>query len=384
LETTCDSLVDDLDAIIDGLNNQVSVSQICIDLEYCSQPFENHPDKIVLPKWTLDMGLPASKRWSEICSFPIYQELIQYLINTIDSLLPGQGKILEDIGFDINRIISRDVGDEIMGCANSLGVSTGWLTLLNLGYEVSDACTSIVAESVDGSIYHARNLDFWDGIFLTDVLRNVSVELEIVNGTQKLFRTASIVGYVGVLSGHKPNAFSATINTRFYPEGLYELFYEIIAAIEERNASLTSVLLRNVLLSENDFDAAIENLSNGELVTDVYYTVAGVSSGQGAVISRNRFNASDIWRLNATGGEWFLVETNYDHWEEPPWFDDRVHPAYKAMNSMGRSTMTLSGLLDVLSVKPILNLQSTYSILSIPANATWLNYQRYCNYPCAE
>jgi hypothetical protein len=46
--------------------------------------------------------------------------------------------------------------------------------------------------------------------------------------------------------GMKPNAFSMTIDTRFYPDGMYELFYEIIAAIEEKNASLVSFLSREV------------------------------------------------------------------------------------------------------------------------------------------
>jgi len=225
---------------------------------------------------------------------------------------------LEQIGYDINRILSRDVADEMRGCGDAMGISTGWITLFNLGYEVSDDCTSIVAESMDGIIYHARNLDFGDGLVWTDMLRNMSAELEIVNGTQKLFRTASIVGYVGVLSAHKPGAFSATINTRFYPQGIYEMFYTVVAAIEERNASLTSVLMRNVFMNENDFESAVKNLAQGELIADVYYTIAGISSGQGVVISRNRLNASDIWRLNATGGEWFLAQTNYDHWEQPP------------------------------------------------------------------
>lgn len=75
--------------------------------------------------------------------------------------------------------------------------------------------------------------------------------------------------------GMKPNAFSITIDTRFYPQGITEAFYEIIAAIVEKNASLVSFLSRDVFTNENDFEAAVENLSNGELIVDVYYIVAG-------------------------------------------------------------------------------------------------------------
>jgi acid ceramidase len=43
---------------------------------------------------------------------------------------------------------------------------------------------------------------------------------------------------------------------------------------------------------------------------------------------------------------------NYDHWKKPPWFDDRVDPANKAMNAMGQDNLTLQGMYNVLSTKP--------------------------------
>jgi hypothetical protein len=182
--------------------------------------------------------------------------------------------------------------------------------------------------------------------------------------------------------GLKPNAFSVTVNTRFYPQGLSQLFTEVIAAITERNASLVSFLLRNVFNTENDFSSALANLSSDELIADVYYTVAGVSSG--AIISRNRLNASDVWVLQPQTGRWFEVETNYDHWENPPWFDDRLTPANQAMESMGRTDLSLNGMFNVLTKKPVLNLQTTYSILACPADGSYQSFARYCRYPCVE
>ena len=66
-----------------------------------------------------------------------------------------------------------------------------------------------------------------------------------------------------------------------YPDGIWELFYEVIAAIEEKNASLTSFLMRNVFINENDFASAVEELTNGELIADVYYNVVGINPGEG-------------------------------------------------------------------------------------------------------
>lgn len=165
-----------------------------------------------MKKWTLDLSLKPILRWQQICAYPLYQQLAQYLVNTVDALLPGGGQVFEEIGMEINQLIRleknerkekwkkerneacfwycyvfwkkrSDYAQEIHGCAGSLGISTGWLTIMNLGYEVcilkcfylrfqfvltmtlfqfylkvSDACTSIVAEGTDGTIFHARNL----------------------------------------------------------------------------------------------------------------------------------------------------------------------------------------------------------------------------------
>lgn len=115
----------------------------------------------------------------------------------------------------------------------------------------------------------------------------------------------------------KPGAFSITIDTRFYPDGVSELFYEIVAAILERNATLVAFLSRDVLTQQPDFDAALYNLSNDELIADVYYIMAGVKPTEGVVISRNRQNATDVWKLDPPS-RWFEVETNYDHWKPAP------------------------------------------------------------------
>jgi len=319
-----------------------------------------------------------------VCSNSTFQSVTQYLVNTVNSILPDNGAEMEILGKFVNVAYFPDeFAAEIRGCAGYLGIDWGWATLLNLGYEVSDACTSIVAQTTDGKIYHARNMDFWEGMGFTNSLRDVLIQATFTKGGKTEFVATTFAGYVGVLSGMRPNGFSITIDTRFYPEGITNLFYEIIAAIEEKNASLVSFLSRNVLMKEHDFDAAVDSLSNVPLIADVYYIIAGSAPGEGAVISRNRMNASDVWRLQSPK-RWYLVETNYDHWEQPPWFDDRVKPAEDAMNAMGQAGLTLEGMYEVLSVKPVFNLQTTYTILSCPAEGSYQSFVRYCAYPCAE
>jgi len=384
LQTACNELVAQIPAIIVRIENMESVDVVCVNIGYCDKPFPPYTDPQSIPQYTINLDLPPVQRWTQICSNTSYSQIAQYLISTAESLLPDGGKILSEIGRALNDYyFPVDYAGEVRGCADAFGVDYGWVALLQIGYEISDACTSIVAQTPDGKIYHARNMDFWDGMGFTDSLKEIAIQVQWQKGGKTLHSSTTFAGYVGFLSGFKKGAFSVTIDTRFYPEGLWELFYEFIAAIEERNASLVGFLSRQTFETQKDFESAVDNLSNTELISDVYYIIAGVSANQGAVISRNRINATDVWRLNSPS-RWFEVETNYDHWENPPWFDDRVVPANNAMNAMGQTHLTLDGMFKVLTVKPVFNLQTTYTILSCPADGTFKSYTRWCPYPCVE
>ena len=60
---------------------------------------------------------------------------------------------------------------------------------------------------------------------------------------------------------------------------------------------------------------------------------------------------------------WYLVETNYDHWKEPPAHDDRRHPAIKALEAIGIAKITPETLYQALSTKPVLNEDTTYTTI---------------------
>jgi penicillin V acylase-like amidase (Ntn superfamily) len=49
--------------------------------------------------------------------------------------------------------------------------------MFQLGYELSDACTSIIMKSSNGQIYHARNLDFGAGMGFSDTLKNATIQV---------------------------------------------------------------------------------------------------------------------------------------------------------------------------------------------------------------
>lgn len=60
-------------------------------------------------------------------------------------------------------LLSR-YNSEIRGIAEVVDMPLGEVVLYNVFYEVFTVCTSIVGQANNGTLYHARNLDF--GLFL--------------------------------------------------------------------------------------------------------------------------------------------------------------------------------------------------------------------------
>ena len=73
---------------------------------------------------------------------------------------------------------------------------TGKILVMNLIYDLTCFCTSIVADSPDGSMLHARNLDY--GI---PGLRNLTIALDFQKNKKTVYRGVTFAGYVGLLTG---------------------------------------------------------------------------------------------------------------------------------------------------------------------------------------
>ena len=97
--------------------------------------------------------------------------------------------------------------------------------------------------------------------------------------------------------------------------------------------------------------------------------MGGVRPNEGAVISRARLNASDIWRLQPPG-RFYLVETNYDHWLPVPKSDPRRTVANDLMAKSTPATVSLPFLNHVLTTVPVFNPETTYTALMCAGNGT--------------
>lgn len=286
------------------------------------------------------------------------------------------------IGDGVEKYIPYPYNMEMVGVALTAKVSVGEVVLGNTIYEVkafghggNKACTSIVAEAVNGTIYHGRNLDF----MFNDVLRNVTIIVDYQQNGTTIYTGTTFAGYVGLLSGQKPNGFTVTLNERDTGDWWMNALEAIIAGTR----GIAGFHIRDALADPNsDFESALEYLAYKPLIAPCYLIIGGLSARQGAVITRDRLSALDIWRINAFDGRWFLVETNYDHWNPPPTSDDRRDPAIKAMNQTGRENLSGESLFNVLSVPPVLNSGTVYTVVMSAAIPEL--YNTWVRHPSSE
>ena len=75
----------------------------------------------------------------------------------------------------------------------------------------------------------------------------------------------------------------------------------------------------------------------------------------------------DLQEIDVAKGVWYLLQTNYDNWEEPPFYDDRRTPGKICMKEMGQKKTGTHGGIIVFNLNVItvcLNCRELTSFLS--------------------
>eukprot|EP01061_Rhynchopus_euleeides_P002815 TRINITY_DN12176_c0_g1_i1.p1 TRINITY_DN12176_c0_g1~~TRINITY_DN12176_c0_g1_i1.p1 ORF type:complete len:441 (+),score=179.64 TRINITY_DN12176_c0_g1_i1:120-1325(+) len=241
----------------------------------------------------------------------------------------------------------------------------GQVVMCQLFYEVEDACTSIVAQNTNGTIYHGRNLDY--GL---PGLANMTTIITFTKGGERVGRGTMYVGYAGVLTGQKVTGsaakWSISLDARFYGATIVpyvDTVKEIIAGTQ--NVGFT---LRDAVTSLPDYASALDLLKVKPIPAPAYLIVGGLGNNEGAVITRDRNGTSHaagtgrgFWPIDTAAGDFYRLETNFDNWE--PFTDGRRKIANEGMRANGQAGANLTGLLDVLSSDKVLNNETTYTAL---------------------
>ncbi|XP_066282814.1 N-acylethanolamine-hydrolyzing acid amidase-like [Branchiostoma lanceolatum] len=330
---------------------------------------------VPVKRYVVNLDAAPEEHFAPMCQDPDIQALIPMLKkdakDMITSLVPEEVLPLVDIlTADLDQYLPQPFAGEMRGIANCTGIDLGEIVILNLAYDLTAFCTSIVAQDDKGTIWHGRNLDYGFG----DFLRNITVIVDFQTKGQTLYTSTSYLGYVGALTGQRPNKFTISVDER--NQGAW--WMNALEALLNRKASLMSFLVRETLAEADTYDAAVQRLAYTPLIAPVYFIVGGANVAEGAVITRDRESALDIWTMNPAQGRWFVLETNYDHWTEPPADDNRRMPAMKAMNATGQAGINASSMFQVLSVPHVLNKDTTYTAIMSAAQPqvynTWVRW----------
>ena len=327
---------------------------------------------VKLPQYTVDLDQPPESRWTDVTSdyAAELKETVEYFGKSYGQLY----SMLSILGGDIDKYVPDPYAGEIRGIASSTGITAGEILFINIIYGLTAfgekssstksllGCTSIVTQTKSGHILHGRNLDY--GISL---LRNLAINVDFQISEVTTFTATTFAGYVGVLTGQKPNSFTISLDER--DQG--DWHSNVMEAQKLGTSGFISFKIRDLLDDySSDFEKVVNTIANTQFIAPFYAIVGGVSGDEGAIITHNRTTGIDVWRLNSTENRWFILETNYDHWLPPPKSDNRRDPANKMMNDTGLSDVSSDSIFKILSTPPVLNDGTIFTVLMSAADPT--------------
>lgn len=218
----------------------------------------------------INLDAPPIERWR--CA-ENYKKEVQDLVACYWQEIEDYADMIKKyLGWYKLLFISNHYQKEIRGLAQYCDIEEDQLFIVNLYYDLikfAFACTAFAVEQ-DNMIWHARNLDWWtdDGL-----LEKHTKIFDWKKGGKTVFQSVGWLGFIGVLSGMKPQAFSITLNA-------------IISEEAPNVAKPVSFLLREVLEKTTDYQAAKKKLEKTKIVCDCLLLLTGVKPSEIAVIER--------------------------------------------------------------------------------------------------
>ena len=194
---------------------------------------------------------------------------------------------------------------------------TGQRDEIPAGYEAltripwRGGCTGIVATNTDpsdGSVWHARNLDFAPVPIMTNLVFNAVFEKQ----GKEIFQMQMIAGYTQAITGYRQGSdgFAIERNTRYTDHwgGNAEMLHNV-----ESGRELNGWQLRKVFEEESTYGAAVSRIKSMPYASTEYAIVSGVKKG--TIISRNPDNVAFeqvLGQKNPDERDDYIIITNFD------------------------------------------------------------------------
>ncbi len=238
----------------------------------------------------INLDLPPSERWRFLQNYqPEVDVLIGYYLRDL-----GDVSFFQDaIDYYKQTCISKEYLDEIRCIASFSAYSENEVLITNLYYDALKfvfGCTAFCIHA-SGQTLHARNLDWWTE---NNALNTHTKLFHFTRGGQVLYSAVSWIGFVGILSGMKPQAFSITLNSVFSSEAPHL-------------APPITFLIRETLEKATSFEEARQMLSQTDIASDCLLMLAGTGANERAVIERTPRKAS----IRTAEKGYMVVTNNY-------------------------------------------------------------------------
>ena len=237
-------------------------------------------------------------------------------------------------------------GQELKAICKQLNMSLGRALTLQIVYELTASCTSVVAKSFSGAAFHFRTMD-WEMNYLKDL----TVELEFKKGGKTVFVATSWAGYIGILTGMVPQKYSVSINFRRLGEAITK---NVWAGM--KGAWPVGFIVRECISTCDSYQDFVENMANTKLMAPTYVIVCGAKEGEGCQITRNREGEVERKSLCDKDKPNFLLQCNCD------WFDK--NPETDILCSVARRLTVTRILNELYKVKEGVNEKDLWSLVS--------------------
>lgn len=279
-----------------------------------------------LPEFRIDLNAPPDSRFGEPHIY--FKEKIKVRTEAILKMIPIMDQILLYLFESVIGYVQPIYYQEIKALSLITEIPTYKLLAVDYINEELSACTSMCVKHPSGYVMHGRNLDTpW-----LRILRDTTYIAHFYRGDKYVFDSVIFAGFTGIYTGIKKGLFSISIDLRRL-DGQGPLFKNIINVL--RGLKQDSWLLREVLENSNSYLEAVYNVSFTKSAATDYFIICGLDGNQGTVITKNRDEL--VNRRDLTTDDWYLVQTNKDHFEEI--FDNRYKAAVKRLDEIGRESI---------------------------------------------
>lgn len=226
-----------------------------------------------MEKIIIDLDLHPANRWDQLES---YQREIDELIGYYLEDLGDVSFFEEAIDFYKQTYVPKEYLEEINGVRKYCNFTENQLLITNLYYDALKFVFGCTSFSYLGQKerFHARNLDWWSE---KNALKEHSKIFHFKKANEIIYSSVGWPGFIGILSGMRVNAYSITLNA--------------VLSDESPNFALpVTLLIRQVLEFEEDFDSAVKSLCETPIASDCLLMIVGKEADQACVIERTPTN----------------------------------------------------------------------------------------------